>query len=293
MKSRIQKKRLFTPIVTGEQMKLYDFVKKEPKRASIAIIWISLVAAFCLTSLIALGAVAAYRRSASLKTNVRLIASDLLSLRDGIQNGDETEVQITSALISARTPLCLDKRDAETLNAIVSEKGNRFLLLCEKIETLSPANRLDCMSLSDIIHTLDSMDNPETITPESPNEPATHRKTDQAKEAAKFFGINDLFSSAEDGAYCGNLYIAFDQKNRMMNLYAVECVPTEIRITEDACKEKITEFLRKKLAITRCKISEVKTQNGIYLADIAEAEKPFARIGIRRDTGSVCFFLTY
>ena len=274
-------------------MKLYDFVKKEPERACIAIIWISLVAAFCLTSLTALGAIVAYRRSASLKTNVRLIASDLLTLRDGMQNGDETVVQITSALISARTPLCLDKREAETLNAIVSEKGNRFLLLCEKIETLSPANRLDCMSLSDMIRTLDSRDDPEARTPESPNDLATHRKTDQAEEAAKFFGINDLFRSAEDGAYCGNLYIASDQKNRIMNLYAVECVPTDIRITKDACKEKITEFLRKKLAITRCKISEVKMENGLYLADITEAEKPLGKIGIRCDTGSVCFFLVY
>ncbi len=270
-------------------MKLHDFVKKEPLIARMAILWLSVTSTLCLAALIAVGGITAHKEAVRLTTNVKLIASDILSLRDALEINDDTEARIKSALIAARSESCLNGREAQTLNKIILAKNGEFSYLCEQIEALATQNGLGYGRFKEVLREIDRTKNFEKSAA-STRRTTEQQTADQVKESEKFFGIQDIFHSADKGAYCENLYISFSGRRNTVSEYAVECTPLSGNLSANDYERKINEFSKAKLWLSYPEISGGAEHGGIYWAEISENGKSIGKIGVRSDTGAICFF---
>lgn len=257
--------------------------------------------AVVLAALIGLGAVHAYDARQEREQNAWLLAADLLRMRDA-----EDEGNLYAELIRGRIGTVLSERDSRAFSAMLREEsaGEMLHSAGDGIESAIESGEFSAKQLRRILtdvlreaeagHPLSMASKPtQEVIPSLSFLP----RVDPVQIADRFFGVHDLFKSARaaDGtitvAYCENVYAVFDQKTGLMTQYVAECVPGKPILSDGECVRAAVAYARDRQGIAEITPGDAVASQGIYFVHLTGKDTAGAWIGVRQDTGRICFFL--
>ena len=271
-----------------------------------------LACAFLITfsALIALGCGVCYAKNSARERNATLIAADLLSLRS-IQSGENVEgiPEVYIALIESRLPSLageeVREKFSEFLRGDETSYGEMEILCGEIEETIHSGNfsaaafvemikRAAAGEYKTDIGNLARAADAEKTESSMKKVPST---VNPARLAERFFGVKYVFQNARTdmevypAAYCNNMYIAFDPATGEMALYTAECAPGAPVLTESECVAAALQYARDRQNLKNCSPLRVIGVHGICFVQIGSDAPENSLIGVRMDTGRICFFL--
>ena len=255
-------------------------------------------------ALVGLGIVHAYDAYKEKEENAWLLAADLLRMRDAREEGQTT---LYGELIRGRIQSVLADRDSRILSEILRTNHRDALLqtVGEHVEAAVEENRFGFRELRrilvDALRDMNfSSEGTDTEIGESMAPAAVSpflNTVDPTEIAHRFFGVNNLFKNAlasDDTvtvSYCRNVYAVFERKSGKMVSYVAECTPGAPVLTDSECVRAAVEYAAARQGMDGLIPGEAVASRGIYMVYLSAAESGGAWIGVRQDTGSICFFL--
>lgn len=258
--------------------------------------------AIVLAALIGLGAVHAYDARQEREQNAWLLAADILRMRDA-----SDEEKLYAELIRGRIGTVLSERDSRAFSAMLREESAGEMLhnAGDGIESAIEAGDFSAKQLRRIL--TDVLREAEAGQPLSAASKSTETadvpslsflpRVDPVQIADRFFGVHDLFRSAlaagetHTVAYCENVYAVFDQKTGLMTQYVAECVPGKPILSDGECVRAAMAYARDRQGMDEMTPGDAVASRGIYFVHLTGKDTTGAWIGVRQDTGRICFFL--
>ena len=257
--------------------------------------------AIVLAALIGLGAVHAYDARQERERNAWLLAADILRMRDA--SDDE---KLYAELIRGRIGTVLSERDSRAFSAMLREEsaGEMLHSAGDGIESAIEAGDFSAKQLRRIL--TDVLREAEAEQPLSMASKPTQEvipslsflpRVDPVQIADRFFGVHDLFRSAlaagetHTVAYCENVYAVFDQKTGLMTQYVAECVPGKPILSDGECVRAAMAYARDRQGMDEMTPGNGGASRGFYIVHLSGKDTAGAWIGVRQDTGRICFFL--
>lgn len=257
--------------------------------------------AVVLAALIGLGAVHAYDARQEREQNAWLLAADILRMRDA-----EDEESLYAELIRGRIGTVLSERDSRAFSAMLREEsaGEMLRNAGDGIESAIESGDFSAKQLrrilTDVLHEAEA-GHPLSMAAKPTQEVIPSLsflpRVDPVQIADRFFGVHDLFKSARaaDGtitvAYCENVYAVFDQKTGLMTQYVAECVPGKPILSDGECVRAAVAYARDRQGMGEITPGDAVASQGIYFVHLSGRDTAGAWIGVRQDTGRICFFL--
>lgn len=269
----------------------YDDCMNSDKRWRLAVYWLS--AAFLITglSLAAYAGTVHHARKTEEERSALLFASDLLALRDSRAEQDGME-SVYLALLESRIPQLKQRQDSESLAAALRTE-TADTLAAETEEAL----RQGVYSSAFLYRLLAEVSVPSPMTEKNSTADAVPLRpfgeTDAAEASRKLLDLRFLQNAAcQKGktAFCRNAYVSFDGKGRTLQAYAVSFVPGAAVLDEHRCREYALRFVRDVPGMRKAEIVNCRIEGSVQFLQLTDGVET-ALVGVRRDSGSVCFFL--
>ncbi len=271
-------------------MKIADFVKREPRRAGYLFIVLAVGFFTCFSALVAGGGMALYAKAHFADTNAALVASDVLSLRRAMDSNNDMEKKIYTALLQSRTPFCLEAKDVDTFERLLVSADGQFYRFCTEIESAANDGSVTRRELTAAVRALNDTDDTDNaaVSEEAEDSPLP-KQYDPVRTAENHFGIQGIFHPAAAGVYCKNLYVDFEKMNGSLLLYACATLPKKVTVTEREAVQLSTAYAQKQHLSDYRLLSAVE-RYGIWWIELASKQNRTVKIGVRGDTGSICFY---
>ena len=282
-----------------ERIKQY-FTKMDPAHA---LRYLAVGFAAVFLALVGLGIVHAYDAYKEKEEDAWLLAADLLRMRDA---QEDAQTALYGELIRGRIQSVLADRDSRILSEVLRTSDRDVLLqtVGEHVETAVEETRFGFRQLRRIlVEALRALNLPAEGTDTESGESMTpvvspySNTVDPTEIAHRFFGVNNLFKNALTSddtvtvSYCRNVYAVFEKKSGKMVSYVAECTPGAPALTDSECVRTAVEYAGTRQGMDGLVPGEAVASRGIYMVYLSAAESGGAWIGVRQDTGSICFFL--
>ncbi len=278
-------------------MKLIDFVKKEPNRARLAIIVLSVMLTTTASALIFGGAALAYTHKQERDTTALLTASDILSLKDAYAAADADSVRVLQSLVALRTPSFLGEADADALTRLLHAQSPAFFAFCGELESAVRNGRFSREAFIEILRTTVRSNGGGALAraAETRRTEKVYQnifaKTDADARAAEFLGIMDIFTAEGECAYCKNVYIEFFVGSDSVYRYAAQYAVESVALSERECVLLAKEYASGRLGMEIYGVGDVSLKDGVFFVDLKDKKERLVRVGIRGDTGETVFLL--
>lgn len=270
-----------------------------------ALRWLALGFAAVFLALVGLGAFHAYDARREKEEAAWLLAADLLRMRDSME---AEQAALYGELIRGRIGSVMSERDSRMLSEILRGADGGVLLhsVGERLEAAVEENRFSAKVLRRILleslQTLgDVEESPDTEGMEMAGQIVSPfaNTVDPTEIAHRFFGVDNLFKSAYSTddtltvSYCKNVYAVFARKSGEMLRYVAECIPGEPILSDGDCVRTAVEYARDRHGMDEVIPAHAVASRGIYMVQLSAPRGDGAWIGVRQDTGSICFFLRF
>lgn len=253
-------------------------------------------------ALVGLGAFHAYDARREKEENAWLLAADLLRMRDSME---AEQVALYGELIRGRIGSVMSEKDSRMLSEILRGTDGDALLqsVGDRLEAAVEENRFSARMLRRIL--LESLqtvgqagESPDTEGVEATGQIVSPfaNTVDPTEIAHRFFGVKNLFRSADSTddtltvSYCKNVYAVFERKSGKMLSYVAECIPGEPTLSDGDCVRAAVEYARDRHGMDKAVPGQAVASRGIYMVQLSVPRGDSVWIGVRQDTGSVCFF---
>ena len=258
-------------------------------RWQLAVYWLSAAFLIALFVLVAGAYCVRHEKQREEEQAALLFASDLLALRDSRASGDGRE-EIYRALLESRIPHLRDRQQAERLAAAL--KTDRLEELADRTEQIMLGGEFSAEMLHRMIAEVLPEEMPLSVETESAAVHPSFGESDAVSAARTLLGLRfqKNASGAQKTAYCRNAVSVFDSRGRSLRAYSVYAPVKEAAVREDQCLKNAVHFVRSRQGMRIRQITDIWEENGVrYILLDCGAEDALA--GVRRDSGSVCFFL--
>lgn len=254
-------------------------------------------------ALVGLGAFHAYDARREKEEDAWLLAADLLRMRDSVET---EQVSLYGELIRGRIGSVMSEKESRMLSEILRDSDGEALLqsVGEQLEAAVEENRFSARVLRRILleslHTAGQAgESPDTEGVEAAGQIVSPfaNTVDPTEIAHRFFCVDNLFQNAYSPddtltvSYCKNVYAVFARKSGKMLRYVAECLPGEPALSDGDCVRAAVEYARDRHGMDKAVPGQAVASRGIYMVQLSAPRGDSAWIGVRQDTGSVCFFL--
>lgn len=278
-------------------MNLINFVRKEPNRARLLIIILSVALLTTASALIVAGAAFAYVRRQEKETAASLTAADILSLRQAYENADAESVRILMSLVACRISCFLNSADADTLVKLISVQDNAFFDFCGEIDGLIKNDELSAEKFALALRGVQRAGETGVLSRAAEIRRAekmfqvNFRSKTADKQASEFLGLMNIFSAEGNCAFCQNLYIEFIGSSNSVRRYAIQYEVDTVRLSEEDCVSIAKEYASSRHGIEVNRVSDVTLKNGVFFVILTDKKESNHFVGVRGDTGEIVFFL--
>jgi len=253
------------------------------------------------SALIALAICVSYRERMYREKEASLLAAEILAVQNS-KNREDGTYPIHKALMEVHLRAIVDEEMCKKLIPLADTA--EFQSLGEAIGTAYRENRFSASFLhAEFQKMLKNADIPgiktenrvrDAVTAEGVNWGDPWRETDAVREAVRYFGISLPFQSAETVmgkcVYCRNIYMLYGARPNELRCLSVACAPGEQKLTEEECASKAESYMRDVLKIQGTERKSTVLRDGVLYLNM-ENDRNTVLLGIRADTGSVCFLL--
>ncbi len=276
-------------------MKLLEFVRKHPSHAKSAICILAIGFAASFSALLVMGFAYNHVKTVAKNTNAALIAGDILAIRE-IQAAGVGEDAVHRALIDARVGFCLSHTDTLSLAEILTANDGRFAALCDALQTAAAKNSCTASTLSEALRQCASSEQSAAraefvSTPGISDVQRRFMLYDTKKLAEEFFGVPFVFRTAGDVSYCKNLCGRFNEQTGRLTAFSAEwAADGDVRLSSEDCIDTARTFAEQRVGLKRIAEADAYFTDGVCWVSLSDARGSRWKIGVRADTGRVCFF---